>query len=418
VNIDAYDGTIADQVMSVTSLNFDDATFSQVDCIQVMEHLGAAKSIYALSEIFRVLKPGGSFLIETPDLLTAFKSFIKGDENSRKLTMNWIFGLDIPGMSHKYGFPEELLERILLESGFVDVDINQVNPKSVHPSLRAICKKSDSEVHQAVSKFRRTLMEDKMINLDDQVEVMEKEATIQKLIQLTLKTEPTFGDRYLKALAETSATCSPKIGVAFLQSMRDSKLLTSEKVDEHIKMLKILDSVGFVDVLTNLFYEMPIKPGFHSETFDTVLKLGKQSIGKLSNGDQTVIREIEKTATRIQNDDYNDYFSKVGLELISHKKLAHGLKAFGLEQLEDANTLLHDAIRFNRDSIISYWNLARLSLLMEDLTKMNQFYSTVSSLLMQKHPKSYRNYQKMVEEERDSAIEGNVEICSEPIFSY
>ena len=88
VNVDAYNNTVADHVMSATHLEFDNQSFSHVECIQVMEHLGAAKSIYALSEIYRVLQPGGSFLLETPNLVSSFKSFIKGDENNRKLIMN------------------------------------------------------------------------------------------------------------------------------------------------------------------------------------------------------------------------------------------------------------------------------------------------------------------------------------------
>ena len=418
VNIDAYDNTIADHVMSVTNLEFDDATFSRVDCIQVMEHLGAAKSIYALSEIFRVLKPGGSFLLETPDLLRSFKSFIKGDENNRKLIMNWIYGLDTPGMSHKYGFPRELLERVLQEAGFDDVNISEVKPKSIHPYLRAICKRSASEIYQTVSRFRRTLVLNEVINLDNQVEVIEKESMIQGLIQLTMKADPTFEDRYLKAIVETSAICCPKIGDVFLQSMRDSKLIASKTVDEYIEILKMLDSAGFVNVLTNLFYEMPIKPGFQSETYDIILRLGKQSIRKLIERDQSVLSEIKKTSSRVQNDEYNDYFSMVGLELISNEKLALGLKAFGLEQLEDANTLLQDAIRFNRDSVIAYWNLARMSLLMENPPKAKQYYSTVNNLLMLKHPANYRNYVKIVEKERKIAAEGDDTIFSEPIYSY
>ena len=98
VNVDAYNDTVADRVMSVTNLEFESRSFSHVDCIQVVEHLGAAKSIYSVSEIYRVLKPEGTFLLETPDLISSFKNFIKGNEDSRKLIMNWIYGLDMPGM--------------------------------------------------------------------------------------------------------------------------------------------------------------------------------------------------------------------------------------------------------------------------------------------------------------------------------
>ena len=109
INVDAFDESVADQVMSAFDLEFDDNTFTHVDCTQVLEHLGAAKSIYSLAEVYRVLIPGGMFLVETPDLVTSFKAFLKGSEDQRKQVMNWIYGLDMPGMSHIFGFPEELL---------------------------------------------------------------------------------------------------------------------------------------------------------------------------------------------------------------------------------------------------------------------------------------------------------------------
>ena len=418
VNVDAYDNTVADHVMSVTSLDFDNQSFSHVDCIQLMEHLGAAKSIYALSEIYRVLKPGGSFLLETPDLVSSFKSFIKGDENNRKLIMNWIYGLDMPGMSHKYGFPKELLERMLHEAGFIDVEIVQLKPKSIHPSLRATCKKGDSKIHQTISQFRKTLVEGKQMNLKHQVEVIEKEALIQELIQVTLKAGSKLEDRYLKVIVESSAVCAPTIGRVFLDSINDTELVSPNETREYIEVLENLDSVGFVDVLTYLFNEMPIKPGLQSETFDIVIKLGKQLVRKFIAGDQSVIDEIKNTVSKIQGDGYNDYFSMIGLELISNRKVALGLKAFGLDHIEDAISLLQDAVRLNRDSVIAYWNLARLSVLKQNPTKVKQYYSAVKNLLMLKHPANYRNYVRIIDQELRNVDEGMEKIYSRPLYSY
>jgi len=402
----------------VTNLDFDSQSFSHVDCIQLMEHLGAAKSTYALSEIYRVLKPGGSLLIETPDLISSFKSFIKGDENNRKMIMNWIYGIDTPGMSHKYGFPKELLERMLLEAGFIDVEIVQLRPKSIHPSLRATCKKGDSEIYQTISQFRKTLVEEKRVSLDNQIEVIEKEALIQELIQLTLKAGPTLGERYLRTIVEFSAVCSPKIGQVFLNTISDTKLVGPYVTSEYSEILGNLDSLGFIDVLTYLFSEMPIKPSFQNETFDTVVKLGKQLVRKFITGDQSAIDETKNTASKIKVEGYSDYFSMIGLELISNRKVALGLKAFALNQLTDAINLLQDAVRLNRNSIIAYWNLARLSVLKQNPTKMLQYYSTVINLLMLKHPANYRNYVRIVDQERKNADEGTEKIYSRPIYLY
>ncbi|MFW9844236.1 MAG: methyltransferase domain-containing protein [Candidatus Thorarchaeota archaeon] len=418
VNVDAYDSTVADHVMSVMHLKFDDQTFSHVECVQVMEHLGAAKSIYALSEIFRVLKPGGSFLFETPDLVSSFKSFIKGDENSRKLIMNWIYGLDTPGMSHKYGFPKELIERMLYRTGFVDAEIKELKPKSIHPSLRTVCKKGGSKIHQTISQFRRFLIDEKRLNLDDQVEVIEKESLIQELIQLTMKTEPPLDDRYLKKVVGASAVFCPKIGHAFLTAIRDAGFVASGESNRYIEILETLDSVDVVNALTNLFCKMPIKPGFQSETLDTVKKLGKQLVKKIISGDQNAIIEIRNTSLENQDEVYPDYFSETGLELSSNRKIALGLKAFGLNHLDDALKLLQDGVRLNRDSVIAYWNLARISVLKHDSTKVKQYYSAVSDLLKQKHPTNYRNYIRVLDQERKNVDDRTEKLYARPIHTY
>jgi predicted SAM-dependent methyltransferase len=417
VNIDAYDSTVADRVMSVTHLEFDDQSFTHVDCNQVLEHLGAAKSIYALSEIYRVLKPSGSLLVETPDLLNSFKSFIKGDENNRKMIMNWIYGLDMPGMSHRYGFPKELLERMLRETGFSDIKITHINLNSLQPSLRATCKKANSMVHQVISIFRKRLIEEGIVNLENQIEVIEKEMLIQDLVQIVLNADMPLDHKWNRAIVERSAVCSPIIGRVFLDCVCAAKLSSDASI-EHIKILEELDSLNFVNILTYIFSEMPIRPGQQDESFASVIKLGKQIVGKLMAKDHSAIDEIRNTSKKIQEENHNDFFSNVGLQVISSRKLALGLKAFGAYALEEAISLIQDAIRFNHDSTLAFWNLARIFGLKENKEKMLQYYSTVRNLLMLQYPKSYRSYISNLENEKKTIEVGNCEMYARPIFSY
>jgi predicted SAM-dependent methyltransferase len=417
VNIDAYDCTVADKKMSATCLDFDKDTFNQVDCVHVLEHLGAAKSIYALSEIYRVLKPSGTLLLETPDLVNSFKSFIKGKERDRKLLMNWIYGLDSPGMSHRYGFPRVLLKRVLEETGFTDLEIKNVNPKSVHPSLRAICKKHESTVYQTISEFRRKLVEGKNVDLDNQVEVLEKETLIQSLVQLTLSTGSLLDDSYVAKMLETSAMVAPKVGEVFLNCLHNNKLLSSARVIEFLGILEKLDSVNFLKVLTLLFYKMPVNPGFQDESFDTVVKVAQQLIRKVIRGEAEALSKIKNMAERTDDVGYLGYFSKTGLEILSNKKVSLGLKAFGLNQLDESAKLFQDAVKLNHDSIISFWNLARLNVLKRNEEKTAQNYAAVWKILELKYPRHHQIYTKKLEEEQRLAALGKERVFSEPIYS-
>ena len=53
---------------SVTALPYDDATFDDLLCLDVLEHLTFGEQPAALAELFRVLKPGGVALLSVPNL--------------------------------------------------------------------------------------------------------------------------------------------------------------------------------------------------------------------------------------------------------------------------------------------------------------------------------------------------------------
>lgn len=52
-------------VEDATALSFPDETFDHCICVSVLEHIGCGKDSAALSEIWRVLKPGGSLHLTT-----------------------------------------------------------------------------------------------------------------------------------------------------------------------------------------------------------------------------------------------------------------------------------------------------------------------------------------------------------------
>jgi SAM-dependent methyltransferase len=63
VGVDAAAGPYVDQVIQAEKLPFDDASFDLVLCTQVLEHVQDPAAV--LSEIHRVLRPGGAALIST-----------------------------------------------------------------------------------------------------------------------------------------------------------------------------------------------------------------------------------------------------------------------------------------------------------------------------------------------------------------
>src|SRR5512136_1625227 len=113
LNIDAFDTTVADRIMSVEDLRFPSNTIETIEANQLLEHLGYSHTIYALAEWFRVLKPGGTLRIETPDLESTMRTYLEGDHEVKKQTLTWIYGIETPGMEHRLCFPKILLKNLL-----------------------------------------------------------------------------------------------------------------------------------------------------------------------------------------------------------------------------------------------------------------------------------------------------------------
>ena len=145
LNIDAYNKTVADEIMDATDLKIDDNQAEKIIALQLIEHLGIIGSIHCLSECFRVLKPKGVLLIETPDLNESFIQFLNGDRMAKKNLLPWIYGVNMPGMLHKCCFPDDLMGEALNNIGFDNIKIERYTKEEYRPILKATCTKPEKD---------------------------------------------------------------------------------------------------------------------------------------------------------------------------------------------------------------------------------------------------------------------------------
>lgn len=100
---------------------FESDTFDEVIAHHVLEHLTREGGRRAMAAIFRVLKPGGLFDVEVPDMDRICEAWL-AETFSRHDLQQWIYGENLPnheaGDSHRFGYWEDEMRVTLEAIGF------------------------------------------------------------------------------------------------------------------------------------------------------------------------------------------------------------------------------------------------------------------------------------------------------------
>ncbi len=154
INIDVYPAPVALNVLR--GLPFADRSVRYVFVSHLLEHLFFPRDVKPfLSELKRVLMPGGVARVVVPDIAQCIEAYVKDDRaffGSRRETWAWWpenptrledflayagAGAEPAYLfeSHKYGYDFETLARVLGDAGFTDVTRSDFCA-SRHPELR------------------------------------------------------------------------------------------------------------------------------------------------------------------------------------------------------------------------------------------------------------------------------------------
>jgi len=140
VNIDVHDSPATDYLADIARLPCADNSVTVIENYHVIEHVPHTRISDVLSEWLRVLRPGGTLIIECPDLDRAAAEYLEGNEDR----LYSIFGRQrFSGDTHYWGFNARRLRNLLQAVGFVDVV--ECEPRDYHasaePCLRIECAK-------------------------------------------------------------------------------------------------------------------------------------------------------------------------------------------------------------------------------------------------------------------------------------
>jgi len=146
INIDICDSA-ADFMMDAKKLDFEDNFAYEIKAIHLFEHFSPYEIYGILGEWKRVLRPGGSLILEMPNILELCNHFHEQNSGGKYHLLNCIFGTYDPNIAketpHKYGWCPDILYEHLDRSGFVE--IKQAELEFTHHwgyNFRMECKKN------------------------------------------------------------------------------------------------------------------------------------------------------------------------------------------------------------------------------------------------------------------------------------
>src|SRR4051794_35601865 len=115
VNIDMKITRATDYVGNIAELPCPDATVERIETYHVIEHIPHPIAPDVLAEWCRVLKPGGTLVVECPDFDEGVRQYLAGDD----ALLGSIYGWQrYDGDTHFYGYNVERLTALLHKAGF------------------------------------------------------------------------------------------------------------------------------------------------------------------------------------------------------------------------------------------------------------------------------------------------------------
>ncbi|MFX0208722.1 MAG: hypothetical protein ACFFDT_22260, partial [Candidatus Hodarchaeota archaeon] len=367
LNVDLFEFRVADIGAHAAFLPFKSDIIGTIEAYHLLEHFDWVEVKYLLNEWFRILKEGGSLIIEVPDLTASSRKLIRlKDLSSQTTTLQWIYGVKDLGMQHKTGFTKEILVNFLLKAGFVEIRKETPQSYQYEKGLRVACKKplhTEGQDKTLIHTFRTNITplifskNMKSIHLleKNHIEIIEPLLIEKKNINIV--------NNYFRALSRLSI-CNPLLAEILLEIITTRTHLLDKYQPRINKVIEFLKAVNF-----------------HQKVF-TLWAMRKKIPGELEKDYQTFIVDLESNLYQSFKSDSDlkrafSYICSLSSEpipffdffFLMNKATAcfnQGLQKFFLGQLVEAKNRFVVSSSLNPDNYVIYWNLGRLGILTGD----------------------------------------------------
>lgn len=385
-NIDKFNNFIADKICGVDDLLFKTNSIEIIEAHHLIEHFDYIHCKYVLSEWFRVLKPNGKLIIETPDLEKTFQKFRDSNSENKKIILQWIYGIDSLGMQHKIGFSWELIRELLSEIGFENILREKPKTYLYEPGMRIVAQKPENFLEkQLFACFRKKLK--KELKTDDSYLLIPLENWVNQLFNIYSKEFKTNKNSCFKKIVSKISICNPIIPKIFWEECINYGFIKRDEINHNL-----------------MNYLVQIE--FHKKSFSLWVKRKKTAKDSAGEAFKNFIEDLEFMIVQCLADKNLNYKEKLNyinsldsadikifdfqiIQFEARKLFNQGVKEFYKKNYFEALNLFLKSVKINPNNPLNYWNMARLGIILNyKIEKIENDYKNTLSLISDKEIKN------------------------------
>ena len=388
INIDMFESEIADEIADICHLQYKDNSIDEIEASHILEHFDVLTLPFLIAEWFRVLKPDGKLAIEAPNFNKGYLKLLTKRKLKKRNALRFLFGVDLPGNTHKIGLTPKFLKNILISTGFIN--LNSLKPQSFkdQKSFRIQAQKPE-KISLLDKKGLITTFRWRIYNEFKGFDVLFLDSVENNCINMIEKqydydNRDFFSIKNIVSMIAVFALFHPKIAKIFLSLLPKVR---TQNINTDI--LDYLEKINSPTIFLSVWKKWKKE---EKDLFLNFTRFQDYWINRLSKflTTNTINEKFSDTfyLSNIQGENC-DYFSLELIEIKALKLTNLGIKSFASKEHKKSYTYFRKSLKFVPNNSLNNWNLARLCILLDERKyKTMNFYQ--QALIQEISNKIYR----------------------------
>ena len=257
LNLDRYATDAADLLADAVLLPFPAGSAAAVEALQLIEHLGYVGALYGLHEWARVLLPGGSLRLETPDRAATLRAALS--DETGEAARPWLFGTEQRGLIHRYLFSGDELAQMASGAGFEAVTVEDITTRPARPTLRLTARRAaDTPRVRFAIRLHRAFVTTGVVELSDTPQYL---SALETVCERAGELIQTPSSEALVQLMSLSARYSPRVAACILNSLPAPSAWPDDELAQARRLVADLEREQFPARLACRWRAIPKLPG-------------------------------------------------------------------------------------------------------------------------------------------------------------